>query len=466
MARSTSAQSRRGTGMGREIAAIVMGALMPSMDTTIVAIGNEALMSAFGVGETAVQWVSTGYLLALAVAIPLVGWCEERFGGRRCWTAGLVLFLVGSAACAASPGLWALVACRVVQGFAAGALVTLLTSLPVEIARARGIVAVGGVMSTVMLPLSLGPILGPIFGGVVLALGTWHWLFLINVPVGLVAIALDRAWLGAASSTGQRAGRPFDLLGFALVALGTSALLLGFSEVGQGSGPLRAQVLVPLALGVALFAAFVALPATRDPARALVDVSLFRVRSVGAASASMFMAGATLYSAQFLLPLWLQRTFGADALTAALMLIPQGAGALVSRSLAGRLTDVYGGRVVALAGFALSAATALPFVAMGADVMELGLYAVLLVRGIATGMLIVPITTACFRGLPTESVPRATVIIRMFQQVGGSFGTAAVAMALPAGSAAFGPAILVMTLVSAVGVVTLLLFPRVRKERR
>ena len=98
--------------------------------------------------------------------------------------------------------------------------------------------------------------------------------------------------------------------------------------------------------------------------------------------------------------------------------------------------------------------------------MELGLYAVLLVRGIATGMLIVPITTACFRGLPTESVPRATVIIRMFQQVGGSFGTAAVAMALPAGSAAFGPAILVMTLVSAVGVVTLLLFPRVRKERR
>ena len=138
-------------------------------------------MEAFQVSEAAVQWVSTAYLLALAVAIPVVGWAEERFGGRRCWMTGLVIFLFGSFLWAVSPGLPALVVCRVLQGFGAGALITLLTSLPVEIARNRGITEVGGIMSTVMLPLSLGPILGPVLGGIVLSAASWHWLFLINI---------------------------------------------------------------------------------------------------------------------------------------------------------------------------------------------------------------------------------------------------------------------------------------------
>lgn len=292
------------TGMGRELAAIITGALMPSMDTTIVSIGIATLMESFHVSEDAVQWVSTAYLLALAVAIPAVGWAEERFGGRRCWMTGLVLFLIGSGMCAASPGLGSLVACRVLQGFGAGALITLLTSLPVEIARNRGITAVGGIMSTVMLPLSLGPILGPVLGGLVLSVASWHWLFLINLPVGIGAIFFSARWLGTdADGVCRQKSRYFDLPGFLLVSGGISALLLGLTAVSQGKGIGNAEVAAPSALGMVLLVLFVFLPSTRDRERAIVDIHLFQYRSVSVASFAMFFAGGTLYAAQFLFSL-------------------------------------------------------------------------------------------------------------------------------------------------------------------
>ena len=259
---------------------------------TIVSIGIASLMEAFQVSEAAVQWVSTAYLLALAVAIPVVGWAEERFGGRRCWITGLVIFLIGSFLCAVSPGLPALVVCRVLQGFGAGALITLLTSLPVEIARNRGITEVGGIMSTVMLPLSLGPILGPVLGGIVLSAASWHWLFLINIPVGILAILFSARWLGAdADGARTEKKRRFDLPGFLFVTGAISALLLGFTAVSQGDSLTAPSVAVPLILGIVMLAVFVALPSARDPERAIVDISLFRHRSVTAASAAMFFRG-------------------------------------------------------------------------------------------------------------------------------------------------------------------------------
>lgn len=177
-------------GMRGILAAIIMGNLMPGCDTTIVAIGISTLMDAFGVGATEVQWVSTAYLLALAIGIPVAGWLERRRGGRFSWMLGLWVFLAGSVLCVASPSLAALVASRAVQGFAAGLIMTLMTTLPVELVHARGMTNVGAMMSTIMLPLSCGPIFGPVIGGVILHFASWHWLFIVNVPVVLVAIVL------------------------------------------------------------------------------------------------------------------------------------------------------------------------------------------------------------------------------------------------------------------------------------
>lgn len=416
-------------GMRGILAAIIVGSLMPGCDTTIVAIGVPTLMEAFGVDTVAVQWVSTAYLLALASGIPVAGWLERARGGRFSWMLGLWIFLTGSVLCIVSPTLPALVASRAVQGFAAGMIITLMTTLPVEIAHARGIVNVGSIMSTIMLPLSCGPIFGPVIGGIILSFASWHWLFIINVPVLVAAIVLGGRFLEDVKRDRSTA-RPFDPVGFVLVVAAISLLLYGLSEAGQGGDLLRGSVVMPVAGGVVALALFIAWPRTRDPKRAFVDVTLMRFRSVPTASASIFMAGVVLYSAQFLLPLYWQDLLDATALSAAIALIPQGVGALLSRTIAGRLTDAYGGRLVAAGGFAATALTTLPFLILDPHTSALVMSVILFVRGLAVGMLIVPITTSSYASVPDASIPDTAVIVRMFQQVGGSFGTAMVAAAL------------------------------------
>lgn len=455
--------AEKSASMGGMLAAIIMGTLMPGCDTTIVAIGISTLMEAFGVDEVVVQWVSTGYLLALAIGIPVAGWLERRRGGRFSWMLGLWVFLAGSVLCIVSPSLPVLVASRVVQGFAAGVIITLMTTLPVEIAHARGVINVGSIMSTIMLPLSCGPIFGPVIGGIILNFLSWHWLFIINVPVVAVALVLGVRYVEGAPRSAAQA-RPFDPVGFVLVAAGIALLLFGFTEVSQGGDLARAAVVAPLLGGVVALVLFVAWPPTRDPRRAFVNVTLMRRRSVPTASAAIFMAGVVLYSAQFLLPLYYQDLLGADALGAALMLLPQGVGALLSRSLAGRLTDAYGGRVVAAGGFAATALTTVPFLLLDSHAPTLLMGTILFVRGLAVGMLIVPITTCSYTSVPDDAIPDAAVIVRMFQQVGGSFGTAVVAATLSA-AGGFPVAFLVVVLAAALGSAAALTMPRKRARR-
>lgn len=460
---SSAATAEKGAGMGGMLAAIIVGTLMPGCDTTIVAIGISTLMEAFGVDTVTVQWVSTGYLLALAVGIPVAGWLERRRGGRFSWMLGLWVFLVGSVCCILSPSLPVLVASRVVQGFAAGVIITLMTTLPVEMAHAHGVVNVGSIMSTIMLPLSCGPIFGPVIGGVILNFLSWHWLFIINVPVVVVAIVLGEKYVEGAPRPASLM-RPFDPVGFVFVAAGIAFLLFGLTEVSQGGDLARPVVVGPLVSGVAALALFVAWPPTRDPHRAFVNVALMRRRSVSTASAAIFMAGVVLYSAQFLLPLYYQDLLGADALGAALMLLPQGVGALLSRSLAGRLTDAYGGRLVAAGGFAATALTTAPFLLLNPRSPSLLMGTILFVRGLAVGMLIVPITTGSYVSVPDDAIPDTAVIVRMFQQVGGSFGTAIVAATLAA-ARGFPVAFLIVVLSAALGVAAALTMPRKQARR-
>lgn len=364
--------------INRELAAVILGALMPSMDTTIVAIGISTFMESFQANESAVQWVSTAYLLALAVAIPATGWAEENYGGKHCWMGGLYTFLAGSVLCALCPNLQLLIVCRVLQGFGAGFLITLLTSLPVGIARSRGITQTGNIMSTVMLPLSLGPILGPVLGGIVLSVTTWHWLFLINIPCGILAIILSKKWLGKETDQVQpEQQRPFDFPGFLLLAGAITALLLGMTEISQGKGFFRFDTGGILLIGIALLLVFLLLPSTHKPGNAIVNIYLLKHRSVAVASAAMFFAGGTLYAAQFLFPLFWQNTVDASALEAAFMLLPQGVGALLTRTAAGRLTDKYGGYIVATGGFLACVITTAAFLIWGNAVHSFWLYVVL-----------------------------------------------------------------------------------------
>jgi EmrB/QacA subfamily drug resistance transporter len=418
----------------RALTALIIGGVAAVLDTTIVSIALNSLVRALDSSVDQIQWVSTGYLLALGVVIPLVGWGQARFGGKRLWMAALTLFVTGSALCAAAWNAESLIAFRVVQGAGAGLIFPLMQTLAMRTARAAGggdTPSFGRVTATVSLPIAVGPILGPVLGGVILNWLDWRWLFLVNVPICAVGLYLAWRFLPAdAPAPGELRPR-FDLPGLLLVAPGLAGVLLGLSNVGKSGGFGRGDVQLPLIAGVVLVAAFAvwALHRTRA-ATALVNVRLLRIRSIGASSAALFLTGACTYGAMFLLPLYWQELRGFGVLDAALLLIPQGVGSLLTRTVAGRLTDRIGGRAVAVAGFALVALATVPFAFAGPHTSEWWLGAILLLRGLGLGIVLIPVMTVAFVDIDPGDMPDASMLTRISQQVGGSFGVAVGAVVL------------------------------------
>src|SRR3984885_13906415 len=167
--------------------ALIVGGIAAILDSTMMTLALHTLVIRLHSTDGAVQWVTTGYLLAMAVAIPVTGWAEARWGGKRVWMAALVLFVAGSVLCALAWNDASLIGFRVVQGFAAGLIFPLRQTLAVRAAGGR---ASSSLIATVSLPLALGPILGPVIGGVILNWLSWRWLFLVNVPVIAVGLVL------------------------------------------------------------------------------------------------------------------------------------------------------------------------------------------------------------------------------------------------------------------------------------
>jgi EmrB/QacA subfamily drug resistance transporter len=423
---SSTAERASETGLDphvlRSAMAIIVGAIAVVFDTTIVSVALHELGTDLHTGVDTIQWVSTGYLLAMFVAIPIAGWAQQRVGGKRLWLASLTLFLLGSVLCACAWDAPSLIAFRVVQGLGGGVMMPLMITLIMQAAHGQ---ALGRLMAAVSLPVALGPILGPVLGGVILHWLDWRWLFLVNVPLCLAGLV---AALRVLDPDGPVRRVRLDWVGVLLVSPAVVGLIYGLSRVADG-GFGQASVLVPVAAGAVLLAAF-GVWAVRRGGAALVDVRLFSHRPLTASAALMFLAGAALYGAMLLLPLYYQELRGADALGAGLLLIPQGVGALLSRSLAGRLTDSVGPRWVALGGFVVVALATVPFALSGATTSYWVLGAALVVRGLGMGAVMVPMMSAAYVGLERSEVPHASIITRVAQQLGGSFGVALLAVIL------------------------------------
>lgn len=413
--------------------ALVVGAMAPLFDSTIVSVALHTLGRDLHASVDTVQWISTGYLLAMGVTVPLVGWLQDRIGGRRLWMASLVVFLVGSVLCSLAWDVTSLIVFRVVQGIGAGAMMPLLTTLLMQAAGGRD---VGKLMSIASLPTALGPILGPVIGGVILGAGSWPWLFWVNVPFAAAGLLLAWRFIPADGPTGTAR---LDTVGLVLLSPAVVGVLFGLSNASRTDGFARPDVWVPLVAGVLLLVAF-ALRATRRRGDALVDIALLRHRPLAAAATLMFLMGAALYGGMLLLPLSFQDLRGADALGAGLLLIPQGVGSLLSRSLAGRLTDRIGARSVAIAGFGVVLLATVPFAFADGSTNPWWIGLVLVVRGLGLGAVMIPVMAVGFVGLERREMPHASTITRLAQQLGGAFGTAVLAVVLAGAAAGSDPA--------------------------
>lgn len=240
----------------------------------------------------------------MAVAIPVTGWAQARFGGKRLWMAALLIFVLASIASAASWNVGSLIAFRVVQGFGAGLIFPLMQTLAIQaIGTDVSLEVRGRAVAAISMPLALGPILGPVPGGVILNWLSWRWLFLINVP--LIAVGLVLAWrlLPEDRPVAAASRARLDVLGLVLLAPALTGILLGLSNTAAGGGFWRADVIIPMTGGIAFGTAFV-VKSLRRGARSLVDVTLLRSRSLASSSAVLFAAGAALYAGMFLLPLY------------------------------------------------------------------------------------------------------------------------------------------------------------------
>jgi EmrB/QacA subfamily drug resistance transporter len=450
----------------RTATALVIGALAVVFDTTILSVALHTLSIDLHTTVAQIQWVTTGYLLALAATVPLSAWLLARFGGKRVWMVALAIFLAGSILSGLAWNADSLIAFRVLQGVGGGLMLPVMTTLVMEVAGGKQL---GRVSAVIGLPAMAGPVLGPVIGGAILALGDWRWVFWVNIPFSVAGLIL--AWRMLPSDRGRDPKRRLDVVGVLLLVPGLAGILLGLSDSVLDGGFARLDAWLPLTAGAVLVAVF-AFWAIHRRGEALVDVRLLKVRTVWSASTLLFLSGVALYGAMLLLPLFFQQIRGTDALGAGLLLVPQGLGTLACRPLAGRLIDRIGARWIAVAGFAIVAVATVPFAMSPGSSAEPLLLVALFVRGFGLGAITMPLMVASYQGLEGEQIAHSSVLTRTAQQLGGSFGTALFAVLLQSAvqggasiTAAFDTAFWVAVGATVLGVVISLVLPSAGPSR-
>jgi EmrB/QacA subfamily drug resistance transporter len=447
-------------------AVVIVGSIMSILDTTIVNVAVATLGRELHSPLSQIQWVVTGYMLSLAAVIPVTGWAARRFGAKRVYILSLVLFTAGSALCGLATTTTELIAFRVLQGVGGGMI------LPVGqlmMAEAAGPERMGRVMSVVAVPAMLAPILGPAIGGLILDNASWRWIFFVNLPIGIIGTIVA---LRALPKVKPQPTQALDYRGLALMATGLPLLTYGLAEIGITGSFTAAKVLIPCLGGIALIAAF-ALYALRVP-NPLLNLRLYRRPTFSSASFAMFCVGAALFGGMILLPLYWQGIRHESVLDTGLLTAPQGLGAALVMPIAGRLTDRWGGGGLTLFGVSLVTLATVPFGLIGAHTSIAWLCFAMLMRGVGIGFAFMPAMSAAFASLERSELSDATPQLNVLQRVGGSIGTAVLAVVLQraligahtlsAAAAAYGTAFW-----ASAGLTTLAIIPSVilmRAERK
>lgn len=394
---------------------------MQMLDATVVATALPAMALNFGTTVVHMNVTITSYLLATAVFVPISGWAADRFGARAVFLAAIALFTLSSVACAASVTLAQLVAARLVQG-AAGAMmvpvgrIILLRRIPkAELLKA---------MAFLTIPALLGPVIGPPVGGFLVTYASWHWIFLINIPVGILGIYMVRRWIAADVPD----SRPrLDTVGFLLSSAAMAALMSCLEAAGHGSLGLWPTLGL---LGLGLVCGILYIRHARHVTYPIIDLSLLRIQTFAVSVLGGNLCRFSVGASPFLLAILLQVGFGLSAFSAGMITFTSAAGAMLMKLVATPIVRRFGFRRVLVANALIAAAFIAACALFQADTPIWAMVAVLLVGGFFRSLQFTAINALTYADLDSAQMSRASSFAATAQQLGISLGVACAAMTL------------------------------------
>lgn len=404
-ARTVEPSSRRQIWAVASVA--ILGSFISQLDATIVNLSLSDLTRDLHSNLQTIHWVMSGYLLALALILPLNGWLVDRIGAKQVYLWCFASFTLTSALCGLAWSAEALVGFRILQGLSGGLLAPMTQMMMARVAGPR----MAQVVGFSAMPVLLAPILGPVVAGTILQYASWRWLFLINLPVGLAAIAMAMVLLPA--DRDQVKMRSLDVVGLALLSPGLVSMLFAFDRLPRVTG------LLPLAIAMMLFSAFI-LWALRKGRSALINLELFRGRAFSTAVAIQFVSNGVAFTGQLLLPIFLLRACGQPPGRIGILLAPLGVGMMCGYPMMGYLTDRFGIRKVSLTGALLALGGTLPLAYLGGHGLVVWiLTGSLFLRGCGLSAIGVPSVSAAYAAVDRNDLPMASTAINIIQRLGG-----------------------------------------------
>ena len=403
-------------GAWKIIAVAILGPFMTQMDSTVVNVSLSFIKQELRSSIASTQWVVSGYLLALALMLPLNAWLVARLGAKRLYLICFSSFTLASFLCGAATTMPELIGARLIQGMAGGLLAPLAQLMLVRVAGRQ----FARVLGYAAVPILLAPLAGPILAGTILKYLGWPWLFYVNLPVGILAVVLA-AWILPRDKPATHR-RPFDLTGFLMISPALVCLLYGF-EQSSHHGDIRVLVLGVILLGAFLWHAH------RKKSNALIDVELFKIRGFSIAATSQFLGVGIIYGGQFLIPLFLVTGCGLTATQTGWILGSMGVGMLCVYPCIGYLTDRFGCRAVASGGVLLNFLGTLPFLWMAfGDFSTAPALIGLFIRGMGQGATGIPSIAAAYASIPRKKLSLATMAVNIVQRLGGPTITTVIAI--------------------------------------
>ncbi len=397
---------------------VALGMFMAVLDNTIVNVALPRMQSAFHTDWQSVVWVASAYFLSSAAVIPVTGYLSDRLGSKRIWIASLAFFTGASALCALASTVGLLITFRVIQGIGAGALFPLALAIayrefpPAERGPAAAVIGV---------PLLLAPTFGPTIGGYLTTTFDWQAIFLVNVPLGVIALLLAARVLrpDAAEISAERGG--FDIIGLLLAMSGTISLVYAIDRAGT-HGWSDATVTGLLTVGLLLLAGFVVFELrSTDP---VMDLHLFRTAAFTTSNVISWVIGAVGLGSLFLIPLYFENVLGRSPLDTGVLLIPMGVAAAVGIAFAGRLYNRVGPRLLTIIGVGLLAIGSIGFTKAGPQTDAWSLVPWLVLRGAGFGIAGIPVQNLALSAVSNIAMARASSLFNVTRQIWSAVGVA------------------------------------------